>query len=74
MLDGGVSQPVEFTGKPGKYAFFCFIADTKGGPPHVVKGMISEVVVQQPGRVGAARAPPQPPQDLAAAPMGTLRA
>ncbi len=46
VLDGGVSQTVDFTGKPGKYAFFCFIADKKGGPPHVVKGMVSEVVVE----------------------------
>lgn len=46
VLEGGVSQTVEFTGKPGKYAFFCFIPDKKGGPPHVVKGMVSEVVVQ----------------------------
>lgn len=46
VLEGGVSQTVEFTGKPGKYAFFCFIADKKGGPPHVAKGMVSEVVVE----------------------------
>ncbi len=46
VLEGGVSQVVDFTGKPGKYAFFCFIADKKGGPPHVVKGMISEVTVE----------------------------
>ncbi len=46
VLDGGVAQTIEFTGKPGKYAFFCFIADKKGAPPHVVKGMVSEVTVE----------------------------
>lgn len=46
VMDGGVSQTIEFTGDPGKYAFFCFIADKKGGPPHVVKGMVSEVAVE----------------------------
>lgn len=46
VLDGGVSQVIEFTGKPGKYAFFCFVADKKGGPPHVAKGMVSEVTVE----------------------------
>ena len=46
VLDGGVSQVYEFDAKPGKYAFFCFIADKKGGPPHVAKGMVSEVTVE----------------------------
>ena len=31
--------------KAGKYAFVCFISDRAGGPPHVAKGMINEVVV-----------------------------
>ena len=47
VLDGGFSQTVDFEGPPGRYAFFCFIADKQGGgPPHVVKGMVSEVVVE----------------------------
>ena len=46
VLDPGFSQVVNIEGKPGKYAFFCFIADKKGGPPHVAKGMVSEVVVE----------------------------
>ncbi len=41
-----LSEGVEFTGGPGKYAFCCFIADQQGGPPHVVKGMVSEVAVE----------------------------
>jgi uncharacterized cupredoxin-like copper-binding protein len=47
VMDGGVSQIVDVDLKPGKYAFFCFIADRKGGPPHVQKGMISEVTVSE---------------------------
>ena len=47
VMDGGVAQIATFTGKPGRYAFFCFVSDKKtGGPPHVVKGMVSEVVVE----------------------------
>ena len=46
VFDGGVSQLVEVELKPGRYAFFCFIADRAGGPPHVVKGMVSEVTVE----------------------------
>jgi hypothetical protein len=46
VMDGGMSQVVNLDLKPGKYAFFCYIADRKGGPPHVVKGMISEVTVE----------------------------
>ena len=32
--------------QPGTYALICFIQDRKGGPPHVMKGMIKEVEVQ----------------------------
>ena len=35
------------TSKPGNYAFVCFIADKTGGPPHIVKGMVSEVEVTE---------------------------
>jgi hypothetical protein len=47
VMNGGVSQLVDVELKPGKYAFFCFIADRKGGPPHVAKGMVSEVTVEE---------------------------
>ena len=48
VLDGGKSQLVDVTLEPGKYAFFCFISDKQeGGPPHVVKGMVSEVEVTE---------------------------
>jgi hypothetical protein len=46
VLDGGISQVVNLDLKPGKYAIVCFIQDRKGGPPHVMKGMIKEVEVQ----------------------------
>lgn len=46
VLEGGTSQLVDVNLEPGKYAFFCFIADKiEGGPPHVAKGMVSEVTV-----------------------------
>ena len=47
IVDPGYSQTIEFEGEPGKYAFFCFVPDKQtGGPPHVAKGMVSEVVVE----------------------------
>ena len=46
VIDGGISQVVNLDLKPGKYAVVCFIQDRKGGPPHVMKGMIKEVEVQ----------------------------
>ena len=58
MLDAGVSQTLDFKGEPGKYAFFCFMADKKGGPPHVAKGMVSEVVVEWPASRGGPSAAP----------------
>ena len=48
MIDGGESQVVDVNLAPGKYAFFCFISDKQtGGPPHVVKGMVSEAEVTE---------------------------
>jgi len=46
VLDGGKEQVTELDLKKGKYVLVCFIADRKGGPPHVAKGMISELDVQ----------------------------
>lgn len=45
IIDGGQRQVVDVDLKPGKYALVCFIQDRKGGPPHVAKGMLSEVTV-----------------------------
>lgn len=47
VMDSGVSQVVDLNLEPGNYAFFCFVSDKQtGGPPHVVKGMVSEVEVE----------------------------
>jgi len=45
VIDGGQRQVVDLELKSGKYALVCFIQDRKGGPPHVAKGMISELTV-----------------------------
>jgi hypothetical protein len=45
-LDGHASQTVDIDLKPGRYALLCFVPDRKGGPPHVVKGMISPATVR----------------------------
>jgi hypothetical protein len=47
VMDPGFSQVIEAELEPGTYAFFCFIPDKQGGPPHVAKGMVSEVVVEE---------------------------
>lgn len=46
VLDGGASQVVDLDLQKGKYAALCFITDREGGPPHVAKGMVTEVDVQ----------------------------
>ena len=46
VMDGGVAQIAELDLRKGKYAFFCFVADRQGGPPHVMKGMVSVVEVE----------------------------
>ena len=46
ILDGGVAQVVDLDFKRrGKYVLLCYVPDRAGGPPHLVKGMISEGVV-----------------------------
>ncbi len=45
VIDGGDSQSMEVELQEGKYALLCFVPDRAGGPPHVVKGMISEATV-----------------------------
>lgn len=46
VLDGGVEQVTELNLHPGKHVIVCFINDRKGGPPHVAKGMMTEVDVK----------------------------
>jgi hypothetical protein len=47
VMDGGTSQVVTAELEQGRYAFFCFIPDKLGGPPHVLMGLVSEVVVTE---------------------------
>ena len=47
VVEGGDSQLVTLNLKPGRYAFYCFISDRQGGPPHVIKGMVDEVEVSE---------------------------
>ena len=46
VIDGGTKQVAQLELRKGKYALVCFIADRAGGPPHVAKGMLTEVEVQ----------------------------
>ena len=48
VMDPDIAQVVDVNLKPGRYAFFCFVADREGGPPHVQKkGIVSEVKVEK---------------------------
>jgi plastocyanin len=46
VLEGGEAQLVTLDLEPGRYAFYCFITDRQGGPPHAFKGMIDEIEVE----------------------------
>jgi hypothetical protein len=46
VLDGGVRQIVDLNLRKGNYALLCFVPDRTGGPPHALKGMVSQVVVR----------------------------
>ncbi len=47
VLDGGGSQVIDLDfAKKGRYAAICFVPDRAGGPPHIVKGMVSELEVE----------------------------
>jgi hypothetical protein len=46
VIEGGASQLTDLELQSGRYAFVCFISDRQGGPPHVAKGMITEVEVE----------------------------
>ena len=46
VLEGGEGQSVTLDLKPGRYAFYCFISDRQGGPPHALKGMVDEFEVK----------------------------
>jgi hypothetical protein len=46
VIEGGEAQLVTLDLEPGRYAFYCFISDRQGGPPHAFKGMVSEIEVE----------------------------
>ena len=46
VIERGQKQNVRLRLRPGKYALLCFVPDRKGGPAHVVKGMVDEVTVR----------------------------
>lgn len=46
-LDAGREQIAELQLEAGRYAFLCFISDRAGGPPHVAKGMVREVTIEE---------------------------
>jgi Copper binding proteins, plastocyanin/azurin family len=46
VIEGGESQLVTLDLKPGRYAFYCFISDREGGPPHALKGMVDEFEIE----------------------------
>jgi len=47
VLDGGVKQVIEIDLKrAGSYVLLCYVPDRAGGPPHLIKGMVSEAVVR----------------------------
>ena len=46
VLDGGSKQTMRLGLKAGRYALICFTSDRGGGPPHVAKGMVTEVSVR----------------------------
>lgn len=43
VLDGKTAQVTDLELQKGKNVLLCFISDRAGGPPHIAKGMISEV-------------------------------
>ncbi len=45
VIEGGEDQVVTLDLEPGRYAFYCFITDRQGGPPHALKGMVDEIEV-----------------------------
>lgn len=46
VLEGGTALATKLELKRGRYALLCFVADRKGGPPHVAKGMVSAATVE----------------------------
>ena len=47
VIEGGAKQSLEVELDAGRYVLLCFVPDRAGGPPHAVKGMISEATVAE---------------------------
>jgi hypothetical protein len=45
-IEGGEKQVVTMKLKKGSYVLLCFVPDRKGGPPHIMKGMLSQAEVR----------------------------
>lgn len=45
-LAPGTAQTMRLNLRPGRYALLCFTSDRRGGPPHVVSGMIAQATVR----------------------------
>ena len=48
VVDPGHKEILQANFAPGNWVFVCFMNDRAGGPPHLTKGMISEVTVSAP--------------------------
>ena len=46
VLEGATRQTMRLGLKAGRYALICFTSDRGGGPPHVARGMVTEVTVR----------------------------
>ena len=46
VIEQGQKQVLDLPLKRGSYALLCFVPDRKGGPAHVVKGMVDQVTVR----------------------------
>lgn len=46
VIEGGETQLIDLDLEPGRYAFYCFITDRQGGPPHALKGMVDEFEIE----------------------------
>jgi plastocyanin len=46
IVDGGQSLVQEMNLEAGRYVVICYVPDREGGPPHLARGMVSELEVK----------------------------
>ena len=46
IVDGGQTVVQDMDLEAGRYVLICFVPDREGGPPHLARGMVSEVEVK----------------------------